>query len=64
MDVSDVAVKHAVSFTNLKITHTLDISPVAASIAREVRYCVIAIVLGISTVAALRLWADPPKPRA
>lgn len=54
MDLSDVGVRHAVSFATLNIRHSVDISPTAVSIAREVRYCVIAVVLGFATVSIVK----------
>ena len=64
MDVSDVAVKHAVRFTDLNIKHTIDISPAAVSIARDIRYCVIAIVVGLSTIALVRSVLNSRKPQS
>ena len=54
MDLSDVGVRHAVSFAPLSIKHSVDISSAAVSIARELRYCVIAVVVGISTVSIVK----------
>lgn len=54
MDLSDVGVRHAVSFAALSIKHSVDISPAAVSIARELRYCVIAVVVGFSTVSIVK----------
>lgn len=54
MDLSDIGVRHAVSFAPLNIRHSVDISPTAVSIAREVRYCVIAVVVGFATVSIVK----------
>lgn len=54
MDLSDVAVKHAVAFTTWNVKHSVDISPSAVSLAREVRISVIAIVLGWTTISIVR----------
>lgn len=54
MDLSDVGVRHAVSFAPLNIKHSVDISPTAVSIAREIRYCVIAVVVGFATVSIVK----------
>lgn len=54
MDLSDVGVRHAVSFAPVNIKHSVDISPSAVSIAREVRYCVIAVVVGFVTVSIVK----------
>lgn len=56
MDLSEVGIRHVVRFEELRVRHTVDVSPVAASIARDVRYCVIAIILGISTVAIAKSY--------
>lgn len=48
--MSDVAVRHAVALSdNLQVHHFVDVSPAAVSVAREFRYCVIALVLGWTT---------------
>ena len=54
MDISDVGIKHAVRFNDLTIRHTIDFTPSVASIAKEIRYCVIALVLGFSTVTIVK----------
>lgn len=54
MDFSDVGVRHAISFEALNINHSVDISPTAVSIAKEVRYCVIAIVAGFAAVSIVK----------
>ena len=46
---SDVGVRHSVVLSNLNIQHLVDFSPATVSIVREIRYCVIAIVLGWTT---------------
>ncbi|KAG2010966.1 hypothetical protein GB937_007511 [Aspergillus fischeri] len=46
---SDVGVRHSVVLSNLKIQHFVEFSPAAVSVAREVRFCVIAIVIGWTT---------------
>ena len=54
MDISDVGVRHAVAFTGLKITHSIELSPSTIQIAKEIRYCVIAAVLGFTAVSITR----------
>lgn len=54
MDFSDVGVRHAVAFNPLTVHHSLDISPSALSIAKEVRYCVLAIVAGLCTASIVK----------
>ncbi|RAL04185.1 uncharacterized protein BO80DRAFT_442186 [Aspergillus ibericus CBS 121593] len=46
---SDVGVRHSVVLSSLEIRHLVDFSPATASIAREIRFCVIAIVVGWTT---------------
>lgn len=46
---SDVGVRHSVALSSLNIHHIVELSPAVASIAREVRLCVIAIVVGWTT---------------
>jgi hypothetical protein len=54
MDFSDVGVRHAISFEALNIKHSIDISPTAVSIAKEVRYCVVAIVAGLAALSIVK----------
>ena len=58
MDFSDVGVKHAVTFTELNIKHSLDLSPSTVSLAKELRYCVIAVVVGLTTASIVRSVLD------
>ena len=62
---SDIAVRHAVAFTTLNIRHSLDISPSTLSFAKELRYCVIVIVVGFTATSIVRSVLDywrPPIP--
>ncbi len=54
MDLSDVGVRHAVAFTTLNIIHSVDISPSAVSIAREIRISIIAIVVGLTAASIVK----------
>ncbi len=55
MDLADgVAVRHAVAFTTLNIRHSIELSPSIVSVAKEIRYCIIAIVVGFSAVSIVR----------
>lgn len=54
MDLSDVGVRHAVAFSSLNIRHSVDISPSTLSFAKELRYCIIAIVIGATTASIVR----------
>lgn len=56
MDLSEIAVGHGVKFTELHIKHTIELSPVAASVARELRHCVIVIAIGISIVTISKCY--------
>lgn len=62
MDLSDVGVRHAIAFAPLNIKHSIDISPSAVSIAREVRFCVIAIVVGFAAASIVKSIATFRKP--
>ena len=54
MDLSDVAVRHTVAFTNLNIIHTLDLSPSVTSVARELRISIIVIVVGLTSASIVK----------
>ena len=54
MDISDVAVRHLVAIPPLNIQHSFDISSSTVSIARELRFCVIAIVVGLTTASIVK----------
>jgi hypothetical protein len=60
--MSDVGMRHAVFFNNLIIQHrhSIDIPPSTASLVKEIRYCVIAIVLGVATVFTISKCAGRP----
>ena len=62
MDLSDVAVKHAVAFTTWNVKHSIDISPSTVSIAREVRISIIAIVLGVTAASIVKSVLASNKP--
>ena len=62
MDISDVGVKHAVAFTNLRIQHSIDISPAAVSIAREIRIGVVTIVIGLAAASIVKSVLSTRKP--
>lgn len=63
--MSDVGLKHAVTFNSLNIQHSIDFSPSALSIAREIRYCIIAAVIGFTTASIIKTFctyrARPPE---
>ena len=54
MDLSDVAVRHAVAFSTLNIKHSVDFSSSSLLFAREIRYCVIVIVTGATIASVVR----------
>ena len=58
MDMSDVAVRHAVAFNSLNIKHSVDLSSTTISVAREIRICVIAIVLGLTTASIVKNYLN------
>jgi hypothetical protein len=53
MEFSD-GVRHAVAFNTLNIRHLVDLSPSTLLFAKEIRYCVIAIVLGFATTSFVK----------
>lgn len=57
--MSDVAFRHSVALTDqLQVHHLVDVSPAAVSIAREVRFCVIALVVGWTTKHLVSVLLD------
>lgn len=60
MDLSDV--RHAVAFSPLEIRHSIHASSSVVSIAREVRYCVVAIIIGFTTASVVKAFLDAKKP--
>ncbi len=62
MDLSDVGVRHAVAFTTLNIKHSIEIPPSAVSIARELRYCVIAVVVGVVVSSITKIVLSSRNP--
>lgn len=53
MEFSD-GIRHAVAFNTLNIRHLVDLSPSTVSFAKEVRYCVIAVVIGFATTSIVK----------
>ena len=60
--MSDVAVRHSVALSDLQVHHFVDVSPGAVSIAREVRFCVIALVVGWTTKHLISVLLDRRTP--
>ena len=54
MDLSDVAVRHVVAIPPVHIKHSFDISPSTLSIAKEIRICIIAVVVGWTTASLVK----------
>ena len=54
MDLSDVAVRHAIAVSPVNIRHSIDLSPSAVSIAREIRFCIIAAVVGFTAASIVK----------
>lgn len=62
MDLSDIGVRHSVAFTNLNIKHSIELSPSTVSVVRELRYCLIAIVVGLVVTRVTESLLYPRKP--
>jgi hypothetical protein len=54
MDLSDVAVGHAIAVSPVNIRHSIELSPSAVSIAREIRFCIIAVVVGFTAASIVK----------
>ena len=61
MDLSDVAVRHAVTFGSLDIRHSIELSPSFVSVAREARFCLVAVVIGFAAVSIVKTVLDSSK---
>ncbi len=48
--------KHHVVFQNLNVRHLVEPAPLTVDLAREIRYCVIAICCSWVTVSIFRSW--------
>lgn len=59
-----MGVRHAVAFTDLNIKHSVDISPSTLSFAKELRYCVIVVVVGLTTASIVRSVLDYKRRQA
>ena len=62
MDISDIGVQHSVAFTNLTIKHSIELSPSTISVVRELRYCLIAIVVGLVVTRVTESLLSSRKP--
>ena len=60
MDLTDVGVRHTV-LNSVQLRHFIDFSPSAVTIAKEVRICVIAIVVGWITTRVVSSLCDLPQ---
>lgn len=58
MDFSDVGVRHAVTVPGFNIKHSVDLTPSTVSFAKELRYCVIVVVVGLTTASIVRSVLD------
>lgn len=54
VSLSELGVKHVVSFASLNVRHSFDFSPSFVSVVREIRLGVVAIVCGVTVVTFLR----------
>ena len=50
--------KHDVAVKTFNVRHLVEVSPDTVSIAREIRYCVIAICLTWGGITLARSWLD------
>lgn len=48
------AIRHEVAVKTVNVRHLIDVSPTTLCIAREVRYCVIAIAVGWASASIIR----------
>lgn len=60
MDLSDV--RHAVVFSPLEVRHSIHVSSSVVSIARELRYCVFALVVGYTAITVVKTVLPSRKP--
>lgn len=65
MDLSngDIAVRHVIAFSTLNLKHSIDLSPSALSIAREIRISIVAIVFGLTTASIVKSLLASKKPQ-
>ncbi len=56
------AIRHEVAVKAINVRHLIDVSPATLSIAREVRYCVIAIVVGWASASIIRSVLSSRRP--
>ena len=54
MDLSDVGVRHKVAFSTINIRHSVEISPSTVSLAKELRYCILFVVIGVTSASIVR----------
>lgn len=57
MDFTDVGIRHTL-LNSVQLHHFFDFSPSAAAIAKEVRFCVIAVVAGWITTRVVSSLCD------
>ncbi|KAJ5166040.1 hypothetical protein N7492_006336 [Penicillium capsulatum] len=60
MDFSDVGVRHTI-LNSVQLHHFIDVSPSAAAIAKEARFCVIAVVVGWITTRVVSRLISPNR---
>lgn len=54
MEITDAGFRHIVAFRTLNIQHIIDLSPSTVSFTKEVRYCVLAVVIGFTTTSIVK----------
>jgi hypothetical protein len=49
-------IKHEVAVKVINVRHIVDVSPSTLSLAKEIRYCIIALVLGVGITTITRSY--------
>lgn len=60
MDFSDV--RHSIAFSHLEVRHIIDLSPSVVSITRELRYSIIAAVIGFTAASIVKSVLNSKRP--
>jgi len=51
------SIKHEIVWKTLNIRHLIEISPATVSLAKEIRYSIIAIALCVTSIQLIRSWS-------
>lgn len=57
------SIKHEVAWKTLNVRHLIEFSPSAVSIAKEIRYTVIAVAFCVTTISAIHLLSSSTSTR-